>query len=58
MCVHYVNNSAGGHKVTYRVKKAGQYGGYEIVTAESAEAMSREQLLEVRSKKKADRYCY
>jgi hypothetical protein len=37
-CVHC---SAGGHKVTYRVKKAGQYGGYEIVTAESAEAMSR-----------------
>ncbi|KAG5186509.1 hypothetical protein JKP88DRAFT_195709 [Tribonema minus] len=51
-------SSGGGSKVVYRVKKAGVYGGYEIVTADSKKSMTREELLNVRSKKKADRYCY
>mmetsp|Transcript_7116 Transcript_7116/g.9968 ORF Transcript_7116/g.9968 Transcript_7116/m.9968 type:complete len:213 (+) Transcript_7116:137-775(+) len=50
--------SQGGTKVVYRVKKAGQYGGYEIMTENSEKPMTREDLLNVRSKKKADRYCY
>ena len=46
------------YQVVYRVKKAGVYGGYEIVTADANEEMSREDLLQLRSKKKADRHCY
>ena len=50
--------SKGGHKVVYRVKKPGTYGGYEIITADSGKELSREELLEIRSKKKSDRMCY
>lgn len=50
--------SAGGEKVVYRVKKPGAHGGYTIVTANSNKTLSREDLLNVRSKKKADRHCY
>jgi hypothetical protein len=51
-------SSGGGDRIVYRVKKAGTYGGYEIVTEDAHQDMSREDLLKVRSQKKSDRYCY
>lgn len=50
--------SQGGQKLTYRVKKPGSFGGYKIVTEDTGGALSREELLNQRSKKKADRLCY
>lgn len=58
--------SAGGEKFTYRVKKPGAHGGYTIITETAPKGdgrtgggpLSREQLLDMRSKKKADRHCY
>jgi hypothetical protein len=50
--------SAGGSKFTYRVKKNSAYGGYKIVTETTGGELSREQLLDMRAKKKADRHCY
>ena len=50
--------SAGGEKIVYRVKKPGAHGGYSIVTETSNSSLSREDLLTIRSKKKADRHCY
>ena len=54
--------SAGGEKAVYRVKKPGAHGGYAIVTESGTRAdgksMTREDLLLMRSKKKADRHCY
>jgi hypothetical protein len=50
--------SAGGSKFTYRVKKPGVYGGYQIVTETTNETLSREELLNQRLKKKSDRHCY
>ncbi len=49
--------SAGGEKITYRVK----HGlSYKIVTegVSDNKPISREELLNIRSKKKADRHCY
>ena len=46
--------SEGGSKFVYRVKKGTAYGGYTVVT-ESTTDKSREDLLDMRSKKKADR---
>ena len=55
--------SSGGEKIVYRVKKPGAHGGYTIVTetnssSNSGGLKSREDLLNIRSKKKADRHCY
>ena len=50
--------SAGGEKAVYRVKKPGAHGGYTIVTDAQSKSLSREELLTLRSKKKADRHCY
>lgn len=53
--------SAGGEKAVYRVKKPGAHGGYTIITesgTRDGKPMSREDLLTLRSKKKADRHCY
>lgn len=52
--------SAGGEKIVYRVKKPGAHGGYTIITEnnKSGDTLSREDLLNIRSKKKADRHCY
>ncbi|CAM9683736.1 unnamed protein product [Chrysoparadoxa australica] len=49
--------ASGGTKVVYRVKKAGAFGGYQIVTESADSNMSREELLDLRSGKKADRHC-
>ncbi len=68
-----------GETFTYRVKKAGAYGGYEVITTVRAclhcsivscsllhlrvysqktdKPKTREELLEMRSKQKADRHC-
>ena len=49
--------SKGGEEIVYRVKKPGAYGGYAIVKESSREgAKSREELLDFRTKKKADRW--
>jgi hypothetical protein len=49
--------SKGGQELVYRVRKDGAFGGYKIVK-ENASNASREHLLEQRSKKKSDRFCY
>lgn len=49
--------SDGGKTFTYRVKKEGAYGGYKIVTEHLDGGRTREDLLEMRAKKKSDRYC-
>jgi len=49
--------SKGGQELVYRVKKDGAFGGYKIVK-ENTDNASREHLLEQRSKKKSDRFCY
>jgi len=48
--------SNGGEKFVYRVKKVGAYGGYKIVTESTQSTKSREELLDMRKKKKSDRY--
>ncbi len=45
-------------QVVYRVKKAGAYGGYEIVSEDATSDLTREELLNIRCGKKADRNCY
>jgi hypothetical protein len=47
--------SKGGSQFTYRVKKDGAFGGYKIVTESTNANLSREELLEKRTKKKSDR---
>lgn len=49
--------SQGGEKFVYRVKKSGPggYGGYKVVTENTSSTMTREDLLQMRSKKKSDR---
>ncbi len=47
--------SSGGEKFVYRVKKTGSFGGYKIVTEDLKSSTSREQLLDMRAKKKSDR---
>jgi hypothetical protein len=49
--------SSGGEKFVYREKKAGTYGGYKIVTKKLNGSTSREGLLDMRAKKKSDRFC-
>ena len=50
--------SIGGENFTYRVKKEGAFGGYKIVTEKLNEKTTRESLLDMRAKKKSDRFCY
>ncbi len=51
--------SAGGEKFVYRVKKQSAFGGYTVVTESTAGGVkSREELLDMRKKKKSDRFCY
>lgn len=50
--------SNGGEKFVYRVKKEGSFGGYKIVTETTTSKTDREALLDMRSKKKSDRFCY
>ena len=49
----------GGTTVTYRVRRGGAHGGYNIVTetVKAGESMSRAQLLDKRTKMKSDRFC-
>lgn len=48
--------SKGGEEVVYRVRKPGAFGGYAIVKESvGAGSKTREELLNMRSKKKADR---
>ena len=47
----------GGTEFTYREKKAGVHGGYRTVTTALDSSRSREQLLDMRSKKKSDKFC-
>lgn len=47
---------AGGSKLVYRVKKAGTYGGYRIVTEDTGASLSRTELLERRLQHKSDRH--
>ena len=54
----YAGGGTVGETVTYRVKKAGAYGGYEIVTETATEGKSREELLDMRCSKKGDRICF
>lgn len=48
--------SKGGTQLTYRVKTGSAFGGYKIIT-ETTTDKSREDLLQMRSKKKSDRFC-
>lgn len=48
----------GGETITYRVRNPGVYGTYKIVTEKvGGDAKTRNDLLEERCKKKADRLC-
>lgn len=47
--------SKGGNVFNYRVKKAGAFGGYKIVSESTNGEKSREDLLDARTKKKSDR---
>lgn len=55
--------SRGGEQLVYREKKSGgsgggSFGGYKIVKQTLDGSASREQLLDMRAKKKSDRFCY
>uniref|UniRef100_M4BTL8 Uncharacterized protein n=1 Tax=Hyaloperonospora arabidopsidis (strain Emoy2) TaxID=559515 RepID=M4BTL8_HYAAE len=53
----YAGGTEKGGQLTYRVKKSGAYGGYAIVKEDTNEERSREDLLDIRAKKKGDRHC-
>lgn len=46
-----------GQTVTYRERLQGAHGSYKIVTTKVSSALSRSELLDLRSKKKGDRMC-
>lgn len=46
---------AGGKRLVYRQRTAG--GNYRIIEESMSETMTREQMLDMRAKKKADRHC-
>lgn len=48
--------SKGGKEFVYRERKAGAFGGYRIIKETNTGDKSREDLLNMRSKKKADRF--
>ncbi|EGZ06261.1 hypothetical protein PHYSODRAFT_532395 [Phytophthora sojae] len=53
----YAGGTDKGGQITYRVKKSGAYGGYAIVKEDANVERSREELLDIRAKKKGDRHC-
>ncbi|TDH72905.1 hypothetical protein CCR75_007107 [Bremia lactucae] len=53
----YAGGTNKGEQYTYRVKKSGAFGGYAIVKEDAHVERSREELLDIRSKKKGDRHC-
>ncbi|ETW04836.1 hypothetical protein H310_03960 [Aphanomyces invadans] len=53
----YAGGTTAGTEFTYRVKKAGVYGGYAIIKETADANRSREELLDIRSKRKGDRHC-
>ncbi|KAG1711608.1 hypothetical protein DVH05_008856 [Phytophthora capsici] len=53
----YAGGTEKGGQYTYRVKKSGAYGGYAIVKEDANVERSREDLLDIRAKKKGDRHC-
>ncbi|TMW65500.1 hypothetical protein Poli38472_008142 [Pythium oligandrum] len=53
----YAGGTEAGTTFAYRVKKGGAYGGYAIVTERADSDRSREELLDMRAKKKGDRHC-
>ncbi|KAE9274371.1 hypothetical protein PF008_g29612 [Phytophthora fragariae] len=53
----YAGGTEKGGQITYRVKKSGAYGGYAIVKEDANVERSREDLLDIRAKKKGDRHC-
>lgn len=53
----YAGGTQAGSQYTYRVKKSGAYGGYAIVKENADSDRSREELLDLRAKKKGDRHC-
>ncbi|CAI5721834.1 unnamed protein product [Hyaloperonospora brassicae] len=53
----YAGGTEVGGQLTYRVKKSGAYGGYAIVKEDTDVERSREDLLDIRAKKKGDRHC-
>ncbi|RLN70475.1 hypothetical protein BBJ28_00004912 [Nothophytophthora sp. Chile5] len=56
----YAGGTEKGGQYTYRVKKSGAYGGYAIMKEVGWDATvdrSREELLDLRAKKKGDRHC-
>jgi hypothetical protein len=51
--------SKGGEQLVYRVKKNSAFGGYKIVTENiDGASKSREELLDMRKKKKSDRFAF
>ncbi|CEG46480.1 Protein of unknown function DUF1754, eukaryotic [Plasmopara halstedii] len=53
----YAGGTEKGGQYTYRVKKSGAFGGYTIVKESAEVERSREELLDIRAKKKGDRHC-
>lgn len=53
----YAGGTEKGGQYTYRVKKSGAFGGYAIVKEDANVERSREELLDIRAKKKGDRHC-
>jgi hypothetical protein len=51
----YISN--GGQDVVYRIKTNSQFGGYKYVTEKAGSDVNRTDLLQLRSKKKGDRFC-
>jgi len=51
------SGAGAGGTMTYRVKKAGGAGNYEVIKEKIDSDMSREDMLAKRSSKKSDRYC-
>lgn len=53
----YAGGTEMGTELTYRVKKSGVYGGYQIIREKASAVRTREELLDFREKKKGDRHC-
>lgn len=51
-------SSNNGEVFVYREKKTGSFGGYKIVSEKLTESVTREKLLDMRTKKKSDRFVY
>nr|CCA22318.1 conserved unknown protein putative [Albugo laibachii Nc14] len=53
----YAGGTEMGTELTYRVKKSGVYGGYQLIREKASAVRTREELLDFREKKKGDRHC-